>query len=120
MDRVRESVTALEGAAAPPRKNGELVFDAPWESRAFGMAVALHGQGAYTWEEFSAHLAAELAADVAPPNDAILPVADNVEETYYERWLTSLETLLMEKGLIGAGELEIKTAEFAAGMWDHH
>ena len=30
-----------EGPAAPPRANGELVFEAPWESRAFGIAIAL-------------------------------------------------------------------------------
>jgi hypothetical protein len=26
---------------APPRDNGELTFEAPWQGRAFGMAVAL-------------------------------------------------------------------------------
>ena len=31
----------IEGSAAPPRANGELVFAEPWESRAFAMAVAL-------------------------------------------------------------------------------
>ena len=30
------------GPAAPPRDNGELVFAAPWESRAFGLALALN------------------------------------------------------------------------------
>ena len=30
----------IEGPAAPPRSNGELVFAEPWESRAFGMAVS--------------------------------------------------------------------------------
>jgi hypothetical protein len=29
----------IEGPAAPPRSNGELVFAAPWESRAFGLAA---------------------------------------------------------------------------------
>jgi hypothetical protein len=30
----------MEGTAALPRQNDELVFNAPWESRALGMAVA--------------------------------------------------------------------------------
>ena len=33
------------GPAAPPRDNGELVFAAPWESRAFGLALALNEAG---------------------------------------------------------------------------
>ena len=49
VDRV---VAIMEGAAALPRKNGELVFDEPWHGRVFGMAVALHEQGVYDWEEF--------------------------------------------------------------------
>ena len=31
----------LGDSLAVPRKNGELVFEAPWEGRVFGMAVAL-------------------------------------------------------------------------------
>ena len=30
------------GPAAPPRDNGELVFTAPWQSQAFGVALALY------------------------------------------------------------------------------
>src|SRR5438105_2539059 len=117
MDRIRESVTALESTAAPPRKNGELVFEAPWESRAFGMAVALHEHGVYTWEEFSARLATEIAASGSgSPHDAVLPVAPGAEAEYYEQWLEVLQTLLTEKGLLFGEELETRTAEFAAGL----
>ena len=38
----------IEGPAAPPRSNGELVFAEPWESRAFGMAVTLYEAGVLT------------------------------------------------------------------------
>ena len=30
-----------DGPAAPPRRNGELVFAAPWERRLFGVTMAL-------------------------------------------------------------------------------
>ena len=43
---------ALDGPAAPPRTNGELVFDAPWQTRAFGLAAALGEQGHLSWSEF--------------------------------------------------------------------
>jgi hypothetical protein len=57
----------MDGAAALPRKNGELVFEAPWEGRAFGMAVALSEGRLYGWDEFRARLVttAELDARAA-------------------------------------------------------
>ena len=36
---VNQAVGSLDGVAALPRKNGELVFEAPWQGRAFGLAV---------------------------------------------------------------------------------
>lgn len=48
----------IEGPAAPPRSNGELVFAEPWESRAFGMAVTLYDAGVFTWPDFQAALIA--------------------------------------------------------------
>ena len=35
-------IADMEGQLAIPRKNGEPVFEAPWEARAFGMAVVLN------------------------------------------------------------------------------
>jgi len=48
----------IDGLAAPPRANGELVFAEPWESRAFGMAVTLSEAGVFRWAEFQAALIA--------------------------------------------------------------
>ena len=42
----------LSPALAPPMANGELLFEAPWQARVFGMARALSEQGLYTWDEF--------------------------------------------------------------------
>ncbi|MBV9281627.1 MAG: nitrile hydratase accessory protein, partial [Chloroflexi bacterium] len=61
MDRLTGPLPELDGPAAPPRKNGELVFQAPWEGRVFSMALALQGAGAYQWREFSDGLAREIA-----------------------------------------------------------
>jgi hypothetical protein len=52
-----------DGPAAPPRRNGELVFAAPWERRLFGVTMALHERGVFAWGEFSAHLIDEIALD---------------------------------------------------------
>ena len=58
---IADSTLGLEGAAAIPRSNGEPLFSAPWQSRAFGMAMTLSEQGAFEWEDFRARLIAEIA-----------------------------------------------------------
>jgi nitrile hydratase accessory protein len=85
----------LEGL---PRKNGELVFDAPWQGRAFGVVVAMNEQGAYEWEEFRRRLAAEIGR--AP------------EREYYASWIGALEGLLLEEGVLDPSELESRKTEY--------
>ncbi len=55
-------ISNMEGAVALPRSNGELVFEAPWEGRVFGVAVALNQDGVYQWREFRERLAGEISA----------------------------------------------------------
>ena len=43
----------MSGLSALPRSNGELVFENPWEGRAFGVVVALTHAGRYQWRKFS-------------------------------------------------------------------
>ena len=100
----------MDGAAALPRKNGELVFEAPWEGRAFGVAVAMSDERHYVWDEFRRHLVAEIAS-----GDAC-----GAETTYYERWLAALEATLIERGLVTRDELEMRTAEYASGEREDH
>jgi nitrile hydratase accessory protein len=103
----------MEGTAALPRKNGELVFNAPWESRAFGMAAALYEQGLYQrWDEFRDRLIAEISAWEGRHRERGEPW------NYYERWLAALERLLVEKGLLSKEEIDLRAAEFASGARD--
>lgn len=44
------------GLGALPRSNGELVFDAPWQGRLFGLVLHLCQAGAFEWNEFKVHL----------------------------------------------------------------
>lgn len=101
-------VTTMEGEVALPRSNGELVFEAPWEGRAFGLAVALNEQGVYPWRSFRDALVNRIAADEEAAAGT----------TYYERWLASLEALLLQQGLVTQEELEARTAEYASGARD--
>ena len=97
----------MEGAAALPRSNGELVFQAPWEGRAFGLAVSLYDSGRYPWNDFSQRLAGAIATD-----------AEGSPRRYYEHWLAAFERLVLDQGLLNPAELEARTAEFESGQRD--
>ena len=98
-------IADMDDGAPLPRQNGELVFEAPWEGRAFALAVALNEDGRYEWREFREHLIAEIAA--AQASDAA--------SSYYEQWLASVEKLAIVKGLIAPEELDRRPAEYASG-----
>lgn len=93
----------LEASLELPRQNGDLVFAAPWEARAFGLAVALKDAGVYPWRDFSQGLATETAA--ADRGDTALG--------YYERWLETLTKLALDKGLITPEELATRMQAYA-------
>jgi nitrile hydratase accessory protein len=100
------------GPAAPPRDNGELVFAAPWESRAFGLALALHDSGRMDWEDFRQSLIREIAKwEAAHPSGE--------GWSYYECWLRSLERVVSAGGLVGAGDLRARQSQLAARPAGH-
>lgn len=101
------SVLDVEGPAAPPRANGELVFSEPWESRAFGLAVTLHAGGAFEWEDFRQALIAEIGRWEADH-------PDGEGWSYYGCWLSALERVLDTEGLVLGAETERRAAELAA------
>lgn len=105
VDRV---VAVMQGRAALPRKNGELVFEEPWQGRVFGMAVALHESGLYEWEEFRQALIAHIAVGDARPESF----------SYYEVWLRTFEDLLARKDLVTPTELDETTYQFEFGERD--
>ena len=110
--RVDPAVVEMEGL---PRQNGELVFEAPWEARAFGVAVALCREQGIDWEQFRSRLIAEIGAweheHGSGPSD---------EWSYYERWAATLERLVVELGLVDESELARRADELAhADSHDH-
>lgn len=70
---------AIDGA---PRKNGELVFDEPWQARAFGIAIAVTENHDLRWDDFRHHLMAS--------------VGDAPQRPYWESWLAALEAWLAQ------------------------
>ncbi|MGH8921269.1 MAG: nitrile hydratase accessory protein [Actinomycetes bacterium] len=103
---------AVEGREAPPRANGELVFSAPWESRAFGMAVTLCETAAFTWPQFQARLIARIAAwEQAPPAGECW--------SYYEHWLGALEDVLAADGTVAGAEVTDRAHSLAGRPAGH-
>jgi len=92
-------------AALPrlPRDAEGPVFAEPWQAQAFALAVQLHGQGAFTWQEWAQALSQRLAA--AGPDDPA--------ERYYEHWLAALEDLAQAKRLADAPALAARKAAWA-------
>jgi hypothetical protein len=74
-----------DGPAAPPRRNGELVFDAPWQGRAFGLCIAILEREGLGWDAFRPHLVAAIDAD--PDGD------------YYDAFGLALDAFTVDLGL---------------------
>ncbi|MFT7473795.1 MAG: nitrile hydratase accessory protein [Verrucomicrobiales bacterium] len=93
----------LRGPANPPRENGELVFREPWEARAFGLVVAMHQAGHYTWDEFRTGLIAEI------------DTADDDGTGYYRQWLAAFERLLDSRAFLDGNVIDQRVTRF-----EHH
>jgi len=102
----------VEGPAAPPRSNGELVFAEPWEGRAFGLTMALVHGGTISYETFRVALIERIAAweDDAPPGECF---------SYYRCWLQALEQVLTGRGLVSVAEVGERSAAFAGRPRGH-
>jgi nitrile hydratase accessory protein len=102
----------FDGPAAAPRSNGELVFQSPWESRAFGIALALVDQGLFTLTDFQAELITAIAEWEALGRS-------NDDYQYYECWLVALERLVARSTPVGLGDIERRSAEYLARPAGH-
>jgi nitrile hydratase accessory protein len=104
----------------PPEPGEETpTFAAPWQARAFALAVALTDERdaeSLTWDEFQSRLVAAVDAD---PEGSDVD-AEDPEAVYYRQWLTALERLLVERDVLDPGELLDRIGEFEAGDHDAH
>ena len=101
------AATSLMGSPeeAPPRQDGHLHFARDWEKLAFGVAIALSKQGHFEWEAFRQTLIETI--DEWETTHSL----DDPEWDYYQCWLTALEKVAVESGVIAAGELEAQLAQ---------
>ena len=92
-----------EGVAAPPRTNGELSFEHPWQGRLFATTMAACDANLIDYDVFRDHLIAEIARR-----------DDEAAGEYWSAWQDAFEKLGLELGLFGSGEIDDRAAAFAA------
>lgn len=90
--------------------NGEVVFEAPWQGRVFGMAHALADAGLYQWDDFRARLILEIGRWDRDGEG---------EYAYFDHFLRAFERLLAERGLLAPAALEQRYALLHARPHDH-
>jgi Nitrile hydratase beta subunit len=88
-------VTVPLGEESLPRDNGELVFEAPWQARALGIAIAVVERLGLPSDAFRHRLMAAIAADPKRP--------------YYESWSEALESLVIDMNLATPDALDAAT-----------
>jgi nitrile hydratase subunit beta len=74
-------------------EKNEPVFHEPWESRVFAMYIAL---GA--WRKWN--------IDAARHSRELIPPAEYLRMTYYEKWFAGQVDLLVKRGLVTTAEIE--------------
>jgi nitrile hydratase accessory protein len=99
-DLVRSEVRRMAGEAALPRQNGEVVFDAPWQGRVLGMALAVVQERGLDWDEFRQRLIAAIDADPTRP--------------YYESWTAALTDLVVDLGVAITDDVAARAASIEA------
>ena len=85
----------MQGAGPIAPESDEPVFHAQWEKEVFAIQTATSGQGLFNIDEFRHAIER-------------MNWRHYLESSYYEHWLTAMETLLSEKGIIGTEELEAR------------
>lgn len=92
----------VDGPAAPPRANGELVFEHPWQRRVFATAMALCEAGVVDYDRFRD----ELIARIHEQDQA-------GEEHYWGAWQDALEVVLAHDDICEPGDLTDRATAFA-------
>jgi nitrile hydratase accessory protein len=84
-----------------PKDNGDVIFSAPWEARAFALVVKLHDAGHFSWKQWVETFSAEVARAENAEH-----IREGHTDDYYECWLAAMEKLLKLQGLMTDESLE--------------
>ena len=97
---------------APPMANGDLLFDAPWQGRIFGIARVLCEQGHFPWVDFRESLTSRIS-------DWDQTHGEHDPYAYYGHFLAALTDLLSRKNLCDLSELSARDEVFRVRPHGH-
>ncbi len=108
------SARTLDVLAARAGLDADRVFSAPWEARAFAIALRLSEAGLFGWDEFRERLIAEVGrADRLRARDGTAAPGE-----YYKHFLRALERIVTDKGIASAAEVEQRVRKIGSGIDD--
>lgn len=97
MDGIHD-LGGMDGLGSIKLEEDEPFFHEKWEEVVFGLLPTMMAQGMFNIDEFRHAI------------ERMDPVG-YLDSSYYEHWLTALETLLVEKGVISESELRERLKE---------
>lgn len=97
-----ETDIAAASPGLPLDAEGEPVFFAPWQAKAFAMTLTLYEKGTFTWPEWAEALGRACARDSVGSGDS----AQEHAEAYFTAWLKALEGLLAASRIVSAEIVE--------------
>lgn len=83
----------VHGMGPIQNEKGEPVFHESWEARAFAMTLAMAA-----WRKWT--------LDGARHQRELIPAAEYLRMSYYEKWFTALVELLIKSGLVTGAEVQ--------------
>lgn len=95
-----DNLSHLHQSMPLPQDSGDSFhFDEPWQAQAFAITVELNRHGFFSWTEWVEVFSKEIQAHPATPEEGHTT-------GYYRQWLTALETIMAERGISQAPEIE--------------
>ena len=100
---MKDTRLSIDNLPSLPRDQDGPVFNQPWETKAFALAVRLSEAGCFTWPEWVKIFSQEIKAaqDLGDPD---------LGHTYYQHWLNALERICAEKRLVGGEDMHQRKA----------
>ena len=88
-------------------------FNEKWEAQVFVLVCQLNNLGYFSWSEWTQALSKRLPVKHAGE-------VDHSSQHFYTAWISAVEALLIEKGLLTSAELANKTIDFRLSEADAH
>lgn len=82
-----------------------VVFREPWEAESFALAVRLHEQGLFTWQEWTEIVGEEIRAAQAAGDP-------DLGDTYFSHWTRALARIVADKGAVTAQEIDRRAEQW--------